>query len=301
MNRPMPTSMRTPLELRHLRNFWILAEELNFTRAARRAIISQSAMSEQIARLEEVLDTRLFDRDRRSVRLTNAGQVLLRSMPGLFDHVDGILAATREAGGATRTTLRIGYSAMSLNTPMAAILHQFRQRHPEIETVLKQQSSSGSEKALLHDSFDCIFTPHPPDNPLLSHVIVAQEPLLCCMPTDSPLAANATVQMADLQGVPLILPDQGSRFATFILAALSAAGVEPQVIARCSRPSVFLTMISAGMGVAILPASLRGMAPDSLKLRPFGAPQLCIPFALVWNRARYTHAIDRLVALAQPA
>lgn len=291
-------SRSIPVELRHLRNFWILAEELNFTRAARRAILSQSALSEQIARLEEVLDTRLFDRNRRSVQLTVAGRVLMENVSDLLDHVDLVIERTRKAGGTSRSTLRVGYSAMSLNSPMAGLLQAFNLQHPQTETFLKEQSSGGSEKELLHGTFDCIFTPNPPENPQLSYLTISHDPVLCCVRKDSPLAASPVVEIQDIKDTKIILPDHGSRYAAFLLAAFSAAGIEPRLTARCSRPSIFLTMVSTGQGIAFLPTSLRAMAPDSLTLVPFGSPPLSMPFALVWNRSRLTPETERLIEIA---
>lgn len=287
------------LELRHLRKFRILAEELNFTRASRRTNTSQSALSEQIMRLEDVLGVRLFERSKRLVKLTLAGEALQRELPDLLDRVDGIIARTRSAGNYVHPRLRIGYSAMSLNTPMATILHKFRAAHPEVELVLQEQSSRGTENALLDLSLDCIFAPNPPDNPTLGRIDITHDPILCCIPEDHPLASRERVLVKDLKGELLILPNIGSRYAAFIAGLFSQHNIEPKIVARSSRPTVFLTMVSAGIGISFMPTCFKGMASDGIALRPFGMPHYRVPFSLVWNQEKATPHLHLLMQIAR--
>lgn len=287
------------IELRHLRKFRVLAEELNFTRASRRTNTSQSALSEQIMRLEDVLGVRLFERSKRFVKLTVAGEALKRELPDLLDRVDSIVARTRSAGSDVRPRLRIGYSAMSLNTPMAAILHKFRAAHSEVEVVLQEQSSSGTENALLDFSLDCVFAPNPPDNPTLGQIDITHDPILCCVPADHPLAKRESVSVKDLKGEPLILPNTGSRYAAFILGLFSQYDVEPKIVARSSRPTVFLTMVSAGLGITFMPTCFKGMVTDGIALRPFGMPHYRVPFSLVWNQEKATPHLHLLTQIAR--
>ncbi|MCB1477006.1 MAG: LysR family transcriptional regulator [Rhodobiaceae bacterium] len=283
------------VELRHLRNFKLLAEELNFSRAAMRAHISQSSLSEQILRLEDVLGVKLFDRSRRHVKLTMAGEVLREELPGLLDNVGRIVERTRQASGEARERLRVGYSAMALNTPMSRIIQNFRRQHPDIETTLFEQSSNGAEVALMDNALDCVFVPNPPDNPKISFLHVLHDPVVCCLPPDSKLAHKDVLTVEDLRGQPLILPNPGSWSAEFILAACNSHGVEPTIAARASRPSVFLTMVSAGVGISFLSATLERMAPDGIHLRRLGDPPIAMPFSLVWDASRQTAGIKNLI------
>src|SRR5256714_11218762 len=111
-----------PIELRQLRYFMRLAEELSFSRAAKKANISQSSMTEQLQRLEDVLGVRLVDRNRRNVRLTPAGEVLQQQTRALLEQVETLAEKTRNAGGIFRERLRIGYSEMALSSPMPRII-----------------------------------------------------------------------------------------------------------------------------------------------------------------------------------
>lgn len=287
------------VELRHLRNFKYLAEELNFSRAAMRAHISQSSLSEQILRLEDVLGVRLFDRSRRHVILTMAGEVLLRELPSLLEHVGLIVDRARQAGGNAREKLRIGYSAMALNTPMSRIVQNFRRLHPDIETSLFEQSSNGAEKALMDGALDCVFVPGPPDHPKMSLLHILHDPIVCCLPPDSKLAEKDVLMVEDLADQPLILPNPGSWSAACILAACAGAGVEPRIAARASRPSIFLTMVSAGVGIAFILASLERMVPNGIHLRRLGRPPVCMPFTLVWDASRQTAGIRNLIRVTQ--
>lgn len=288
------------VELRHLRHFKHLAEELNFTRAARRGNISQSSLSEQISRLEDVLGVRLVDRSPRHVRLTPAGETLARRVAELLDQVNEIVEETRLAGGRTRRRLRIGYSsAMALNSPMPRIVRSFRRAFPQTDTVLLEHSSTDFDKVLLDGEFDCLFIPNPPEHSRIAACPILHDPVLCCLSADHRLAGRAVIHLEDLREEPLILPEPGARFGAFVLSAFARADIEPRTVARTSHPSVVLTMVSTGVGTSFIPGSLAGMAPDHLHLRPLGSPVLKVPFSFVWDAGGSNPAVQDMVGIVR--
>ena len=290
------------MELRHLRNFRLLAEELNFTRAARRAHVSQSSLSEQILRLEDILGVKLFDRSPHHVRMTEAGEALYRELPDLLDHLGRVLETTRLAGGHPRRRLRIGYSSsMALNSPMPRIVQTFRQSYPRTDTVLLEHSSTDFERMLTEGEVDCFFIPNPPAHTRIASLPILFDPVLCCLPPGHRLAGKSEVRLEDLRDVPVIMPTAGARFGVYVMTAFLAAEVEPKVVANISQPTVLLTMVSTGAGVSFIPSSLAGLVPEGVPLRPLGSPVLKVPFSFVWDTGRANPAVDDMVAIVRAA
>jgi DNA-binding transcriptional LysR family regulator len=271
------------LELRQLRYFVHLADELSFNRAAQRANISQSSMTEQLQRLEDVLGVRLVERSTRSVGLTVAGELLHREARALLQQVDALVHTLRNAGGSSRQKLRIGYSEMALGSPMPKIVQNFRQRYPQVETTLVAQSSNGAEKALLQGAVDCVFVPDLRAHPALSSVPIGTDLVLACMPESSHLLENEFLKSDDLRDEPLIFPDEGSRFGDRIAGAFNTADVRPNIVARASRAYAILTLVASNTGTGFIPFSLLGLIPKGTATRPFGDPTLIVPLSLVWR------------------
>jgi LysR family transcriptional regulator, benzoate and cis,cis-muconate-responsive activator of ben and cat genes len=291
--------LNSPIELRQLQLFLQLAEELNFSRAARNASISQSSMTTQLQRLEDVLGVHLVDRNRHSVRLTAAGEALQTEARGLLDQIRLLVERTREAAGNVRPTLRIGYSEMAISSPMPKIIQEFRRQHPETETLLVEQSSNGSEKALLKGAVDCLFVPTLRANSQLSNLTIGEEIILVCIPETSDLARCAAVQIAQLQACNIILPDEGSRFSQRIARAFAEADVQLKVSTRLSRVSAMLTLVAAEAGICFIPLSLAGLVPDGVVTRPVAPPALTVSFSLVWLRESRNLIVEHFVSIAR--
>lgn len=289
----------SPVELRQLRYFLHLADELNFCRAAKKAHVSQSSVTEQLQRLEDVLGVRLVDRNRRRVRLTPAGEVLQQQTRKLFEQVGTLVERTREAGGISRQRLRIGFSEMAVNSPMPKIIQNFRRSYPDADTVLLEQSSSGSERALLNGVLDCLFVPNLQAHPMISSLTIGEDLILACLPESSPLIASPSVRIEQLRDNPVILPAEGSRVSDLIVAAFARADIRPNVVTRISRVSAMLAFAASEGAVCFITLSLAGLVPDGIVLRPFVEPALTVPFSLVWRNQPSNCAVDHFVAIAR--
>lgn len=287
------------LELRSLNNFRILARELHFGNAARIAGISQSSLSEQIKRMEDVIGVPLFTRDRHSVALTAPGLVLMRSATELLLHHEKVLEATRRAGGISQSRLVIGYSSMAMNTPMPAILHAFQINMRDTKLTVQQQSSAGSERLLMDREFDCLFVPAPEDHPEIETLTILNEPIHACLPAWQVDRLHGPVEAGDFAGQDVIFPELGSRFGSFVEARIAESGAEVRVTGRVSRPSVMLTQVATGAGIGFLPNSMRNMAPEGVVTIPLPQPAFRIPFCLVWRRGEDASPLKELISLAR--
>lgn len=287
------------IEVRQLRYFRSLAREQHFRRAAEAENISQSTLSEQILRLEDVLGVNLLDRRQRRVKLTPAGDLLARRCDALLDALDRLVGEVRQAGGVSRQVLKIGYSEMAVGTLMPTILHAFRERHPAIETVLSEQSSSGAERALLDGVYDCLFVPGANRPPGIAALELSQEPILVCLPASSALAAKKRLALADLAEQPLILPDESSKLSSYIEGEFLRAGIVPKVTSRAVRALSMLTLVASEAGLAFIPRSLASLAPPSVAVRPLTGGSLQIGFALIWRAHGAPEAVAALVEVAK--
>ena len=287
------------IEVRQLRYFRSLAREQHFRRAAEAENISQSTLSEQILRLEDVLGVSLLDRRQRRVRLTPAGELLALRSDALLGSLHQLVEEVRQAAGVSRQVLRIGYSEMAVGTLMPTILHAFRERHPAIETVLSEQSSNGAERALLDGSYDCLFVPGTNQPPAIAALELGQEPVLACLPALSALAVKPRLALMDLAEQPLILPDESSKLSSYIEGEMVRAGIVPRIAARAVRALSMLTLVAAGAGVAFIPRSLASMAPPSVTVRPLTDRPLQIGFALIWRAHGAAEAVAALVDVAK--
>lgn len=287
------------LELRHLRNFLHLAETLSFSRGAERAHISQSSMTEQIQRLEDVVGVRLVDRNRRHVRLTLAGETLRQQARSVLDSVDQVVEATRRAGGVVRDQLRVGYSEMALSSAMPGIIQRFRLAEPHTDTILLEQSSVGAEQKLLDHVIDCAFVPGSQHHPDIAALEIGNDQVLACIAANSPLARHSCLTIKQISHEPLILPSKGNRFGDSIIAAFARADIEPRIVARINRASAILTLVAAEEGAGFIPLSLAGLVPPGVLVRPFGRPQLAVAFSLLWRRAQTDGPVARMVEMAR--
>lgn len=287
------------IEVRQLRYFRSLARELNFRRAAAAVNISQSTLSEQIQRLEDVIGVTLLDRSNRLVRLTPAGLLLGQRSEIVLADIARLVEEVRRAAGVVRRTLRIGYSEMAIGTVMPTILHAFREQYPHIETILSEQSSSGAEGALLDGCYDCLFVPGTNRPPAIAALELGQEPILVCLPASSKLAAQPRITLADLSQQPLILPDESSKLSSYIEGTFAKAGIIPRIAARASRALSILTLVASETGIAFIPRSLSSLAPAAVVVRSLDSDALQIGFGLIWRANSTDDAVGALVQVAK--
>src|SRR5262245_13588236 len=257
------------MELRHLRSFVAVAEELHFGRAAARVHIVQPALSRQIRALEEELGVRLFERDRRRVALTPAGTTFLDEVRGLFEHVNRAVDAARRADRGERGSLRIGYVPAMASTGLPALVRTFRNRYPDVDVQMHEMNPAMQVEALLGKRVDVGFVRGPIHEPALETETVLEEPLVAALPSGHRLGRHKRLRLAMLAGEPFVLQARSSGPGSHdqILAVCRSAGFSPQVVQEGSQAEVG-SLVASGAGVAIVPASLRAIRRAGVLYRP---------------------------------
>ncbi|MCT9117527.1 LysR substrate-binding domain-containing protein [Cupriavidus gilardii] len=287
------------MEFRHLRYFLVLADELHFGRAARRLSISQPPLSLNIQQLEASVGARLFERDSKGVRLTAAGRAFRESATALLAQAEEarLLARQIEAGAVGR--LRVGFVGSMLYRGLPQKLQQFEADQPGIQIALTELNSQEQIEALLHGQLDVgfIHTSRVPDE--LATRLIHSEPFVCCMPAAHRLATRRAIALTELRSETFVLfsrnasPDYYAR----IVDMCAAEGFYPQIRHEVRHWLSVVSLVSQGMGVAVVPAALRHSALAGAAFRPLKHSTVPSEVYCVWKAAPDHPARDRFVGI----
>ena len=260
------------MELRHLEHFVAVAEEQSFTRAGRRLHLVQSALSVSIRALERELETALFERTTREVRLTDAGRILLPEARRTLDAAATAQAAVLGAQEGLRGTLRLGMMQLIRLVDVGALIGRFHRDRPLVE--IRPRAAPGGSAALISDVrrglLDAAFVAvSAAERPGLTVTTLASEPVLLACPPDHPLARRAAVSVSELAEEPFVdfTPGWGTR--TLADQLFARAGVERTIGIEVSDGSIHAALVRGGLGLAILPRSMAAEAGlAAVPLRP---------------------------------
>jgi DNA-binding transcriptional LysR family regulator len=272
------------MELRHLRYFVAVAQELHFGRAAARLQVAQPALSRQIRDLEEEMALRLFERNRRRVALTAAGAAFLDEASSLLGHVERAVETARRAARGEHGSLRIGYVPAVIYTGLPEIVRAFRKRFPGVEVRLQEMNPATQVEALLAERVDVGFVRGPIHEPALGGETVLEEPLVAALPSGHRLGSRKRLGLAMLAGEPFVLQarSRGPGFHDQILAICRGAGFSPWVVQEGSQTDA-LSLVASGAGVAIVPTSLRVLRRAGVVYRPLRERPMT-QLAMVWRK-----------------
>jgi DNA-binding transcriptional LysR family regulator len=243
------------MDLKQLRCFVAVAEELHFGRAAERLHMASTALGRQIRVLEEDLDVRLFSRTTRSVVLTRAGAVFLDEARDILSRTKSAAHIARAAAAAQEDELRIGALDTAAADLLPNVLLGFRARYPHVRIQLLEWTTSKQLQGLVSGRLDIGFLRPPVNEPELQWEFLLQEKLLVAMPADHPLAAQRLVDLRSLLEEPLILPTRKARPCTYnlVMRYFEGVGVRPNVIQEAAEKQTIVSMVAAGIGLALVP------------------------------------------------
>ncbi len=250
--------MSKHLDLRVLASFLVLADELNFTRAAVRLHMTQPPLSLQIKQLEAELGVVLFQRSKRRVVLTPAGIAFRAEAEKMFAQEERARDVVRRAGmGEQDAHLAIGFTPITALGLMPALLRRFSAAVPRVRYSLKEMNSLSQCTALLHGELDIGFVRPPVIEQGLSARLLFSEPHVLAVPVGHALAQQPTVHVRELHGQPLTMFERRTgRYAhDLFMSWLSQSGVEPAQLHDAVQHHAMMTLVSAGVGLAVVPAS----------------------------------------------
>lgn len=264
------------MELRQLRYFIAVAEELHFRRAAARLHISQPPLSQQIARLEEELGCRLLSRTRRRVELTAAGAAFLRDARAMLDELDVAVATVRRIETGQAGLLRVNFVGSALLSIVPGIIQRFRRGRPRVEIELRERSTREQLRALNAGLVDVGLVRPPIDaDEALSAEVVMRERTVAAIPSGHPLAQRTRISLRSLAAEPLVLfpREQAPGFHDLLTGRLAATGSSPHVVQYAPEMTTIVGLVAAGIGLSPVPASVARLGLDGVTYRPLtGAP-----------------------------
>ena len=274
------------MELRHLRYFVAVAEELNFRRAAARLRVAQPALSSQIKNLEEELGVRLFERTTRSVLLTQTGQVFLGEARGILGAATHAEQLVRRAEHGLVGTLRVGVITPATGPLLAKVLRQFHQKYPGVQLSLSALTSAEQLRRLRAGELDAGLLRPPVASPELDTRFVEEAPMVLAAPAGHRLAKKRRLEWTDFNGEGLVMihPDQQHRFYDPFIAACVKAGARTHVAQYAQDVQIKMWLISAGFGIAPVTATLVEIRRPGVVFRPLPPGLAPVQTVLVWRR-----------------
>ena len=272
------------MDLRHLRYFIAVAEELHFTRAARRLHIAQPPMSRQIRELEKELGVTLFNRTRRQVELTDAGQVFLVKARQVLRAAESAVLETQRAERGETGKLAVGFFEQTAYTLLPPILRAFNQRFPEVDVQLRWFPVIGQVGALEQGEVDIAFVRPVSDLSAVAKQLLLTEPFVVAVPASHPLAARDAVSIEECAKERIINYTQhlAPDYHAAIMRACALAGFVPERPLDVGQVYTALGLVSAGVGIAFAPASVQRIHFDGLLYKPLRGRPLESMTYLAW-------------------
>jgi len=292
------------MELRHLRCFLAVAEELHFARAAERLHIEQSPLSRAIKELEYDLRVQLFERTTRSTRLTWAGQVFLEDVRRIFAAVDQARDSAKSAATGYHGTLRIALSDGIVPSRLAALLALCRAEEPEVEIRLFQIPFTQQVKGLRDDLYDAGFAQWAGVGEGIIAEPVWTDPLVVAVPSRHPLLMHKQISLGEMLRYPLVLfdPDKCEGISRQIERALRAADIEPQVAEHVVTHDLLFTLIAAGYGVGLTTAThIDACRLEDVVARPMAGQSVVLTTYLLHPDIEPSEQLSRFIDRVKPA
>jgi len=291
------------MELRHLRCFLAVAEELHFARAAERLHIEQSPLSRAIKELEEELGVRLFNRTTRSTSLTRAGQLFLKHVPRVFTALDQARGSVQAAAAGFHDQLRLALSDGITRPRLSALLAQCREEEPQVDIRLFEVPLGQQLRGLHEDLYDLGFAQSPEVGDGIVAIPAWSDPLVVAVPARHPLLAYQRIPLDEVLRHPLVACDPQSceGHCHQIRRILRSADREPLVVEQVSSHDLMLTLVAAGYALALVGAShLAASRREELVARPLAGRSQVLTTWLLRRDAEPSETLRRFIGRVTP-
>ena len=261
--------------------------------------MAQPPLSQQIRQLEDELGAQLFSRTRRRVELTEAGQAVLAQARRVLVQAESVVRVARRFVAGEMGNLKVGFSSSAAYAIMPALLRRFRARLPEISFILEERSTEEQIALLAVHQLDVGFVRLPMENapaPLIFKTIV-REPLILALPHKHRLGRRRIVPMTALAEEPFIVVTRQAAPGLYdqIEMLCWRAGFKPRVAQQAMEIQTIVGLVSAGLGIAIVPASVRGLQGGRVVYRPLAPASAFTEMALAYNRENRSAVLGSLL------
>ncbi|MBW4454786.1 MAG: LysR family transcriptional regulator [Nostoc indistinguendum CM1-VF10] len=290
------------MELRHLRYFIAVAEELHFSKAAERLHIAQPPLSQQIQQLEAELGVELFQRKtKRQVQLTEAGQVFLQEAYQLFAQLSKAIDLTQRTGRGEKGKLRVGFTSLVTYDLLPVILRRFREQFLEVELVLQELTTTQQEQALFNRRIHVGFAHPPLEDNTLNQECIQQEGLVVTLLETHLLARQKNISVRSLLNENFIMFPRhlGPGLYDQILSLCQQGSFSPKVTQEAIQMQTIIGLVSAGMGIAIVPSSLQNLQRAGVVYRALEEKTPLVETAVVWRQEDITPVLGEFLQIVR--
>ena len=289
------------VELRQLRSFVVLAEELHFRRAAERLHLAQPSLSQQVRTLEAELGVQLFTRNRRGAALTPAGDALLPDAREVLARVDRAAVKARAVGLGQQGRLRLSLTRSLTGGVAGAIVDAFRSRYPEVELDLTLGSTMLHVEKLHAGDIDVGFVRPPLEDPALEELVLGREPMVCVLPAGHPLTKQKTVRPDDIRAEPLVWWPESHGPGAWREVRREVCGDPPWPAIARTEPEEerIVSAVAEGAGISfIMLERSRSLTIPGAVYRRFTPPEPSMGIAIAWRKGDTLPTLERLREVA---
>ncbi|GAA3714846.1 LysR family transcriptional regulator [Oceanisphaera sediminis] len=283
------------MELRHLRYFVVVAEELNLTRAAEKLFIAQPPLTRQIKQLEEELEVQLFIRKARGLELTQGGQYFLQQVHSIMDRLDASIEGTRQVAQHRKTVFSIGFVPSVFYGQLPLMVRRLR-RNKNLEIVLHELKTQEQIDALKSGKIDIGFGRISIEDPDVEQEVLFNEPLIAALPAAHPLTKQVPT-MQQLAEVPMVTfpAGAGPNFSDVALGLFHRRGLKVQVIQQVNDLQTALSLVASDMGFALVPEQVKKLRREGVEFVTVADENITTPVIASRRRGENPNAVMRLV------
>jgi LysR family transcriptional regulator, benzoate and cis,cis-muconate-responsive activator of ben and cat genes len=289
------------MELRQLRYFIAVAEELSFSKGARRSGVSQPPLSRQIANLEAELGTRLLDRSKHGVRLTDTGKVCYAEALKTLAAVDRTIDATQRAARGQSGSLALGFGGSAAYTFAPSLLRRFRELYPAVELSLHNLPMTSQLDALREQTIDLGFLMRPLLDNAFHSELVLRDPLVVAVPSGHALTKMPKLGLKALEPYPLVTfpRSSGLGFYSHVMAICKKADFVPTIAQEVAPMESVIGLVAAGVGIAVVPSVARRLRITGVEYRPFRERYAVMEFAIAWRKDNLSPVVGAFIELVR--
>jgi DNA-binding transcriptional LysR family regulator len=281
------------MELRHLRYFVAVAEELHYGKAAKRLHISQPPLSVQISALEQELGLKLFKRLGRTIELTAAGHEFLEHSRRLLKQVELAVRSAERVNRGAIGEISVGFLSALAYSYLPWLLREFGKRYPDVNLILHEMTVQQQLDALLEARLQVGLLRPPVNSPELSSEVVLREPYVVALNETHPFAAGDSIAMETLKDERFIMNSRrmGGRYLAQVMSMCHDAGFTPNVAQEAQQLHTTVGLVSAGLGIAIVPASIQVLQMEGVVYRPLSGTLPSSQVTMAWRRDETSPAV----------
>ena len=288
--------------IRHLWLFLAVAEEQHFGRAAKRLGMSQPPLTDQIQTLEQSLKVKLFERSRRGTKLTPEGAAILPAVKKFAEQLERLELAVREASTGQRSMLTVGAITSAMVEVLPPLIKNMKAKHPDITVSIREIDSVEAAPLLQSGDIDLAFARLEGDlGSGIMSIPLREDRLAVALPKGHPLSARSRIRLASLAEEDFVMFYRRVSPGYFdsLVTACRNAGFSPRIVHEVGSVASQIAFVGCGQGVALIPAAMKRMTPETAVVRPLTEKLSVVTTAVAWNSTRINSSIAAAVAALQ--